>query len=354
MAPTAAMPFPEQIRQHLRYIRRGMLRDVVTLLFALPSKALFCFTRWNFWNEHGDPVPTREPEKHALDWAVAQSEAHQNVYLTTNPLVGRPLQGRGGSDLVALLSWITADVDILGGTHKRQKLAPSLQKAVDVLRSHPLEPSFILSTGGGVQAWWRVDPPGLLHDARDRKIAERLLQAHQDFFRRPEVNPEQWGVDSTWDLARVLRLAGTVNYKDTEPRPVRFLSRPKQLSSYTLKQFAEATPLKQLRDENRSETSGTSVRLTDQALLKRILASRQGEQLQTLWRGENLPHHASDSEGDMALARLLAFWTGPERERIANLMRRSQRDRDKFERADYLPNTIARVLEGMTEFWGGR
>lgn len=50
------------------------------------------------------------------------------------------------------------------------------------------------------------------------------------------------------------------------------------------------------------------------------------------------------SQADAALASHLAFWTGRHGERIRALMRQSSLKRDKWERDDYLPRTIAAIL----------
>ena len=48
---------------------------------------------------------------------------------------------------------------------------------------------------------------------------------------------------------------------------------------------------------------------------------------------------------------MLAFWTGPDPDRIAKLFRHSGLYRRKWERKDYRERTIARALEGRTEFY---
>lgn len=55
------------------------------------------------------------------------------------------------------------------------------------------------------------------------------------------------------------------------------------------------------------------------------------------------------SEADAALVAHLAFWTGKHGERIERLMRQSKLARDKWEREDYLPRTIARILAAPGE-----
>lgn len=50
------------------------------------------------------------------------------------------------------------------------------------------------------------------------------------------------------------------------------------------------------------------------------------------------------SQADAALVAHLSFWTGRHGERIERLMRQSKLARDKWEREDYLPRTIAQIL----------
>lgn len=95
----------------------------------------------------------------------------------------------------------------------------------------------------------------------------------------------------------------------------------------------------------------------DDELLRRALKSRSaasafggrasfgdlweanGEALAKAFPGD--PYDAS--RADAALAQHLAFWTGKHGERIHALMQRSALVRDKWEREDYLPRTIAEI-----------
>ena len=61
--------------------------------------------------------------------------------------------------------------------------------------------------------------------------------------------------------------------------------------------------------------------------------------------------NASRSEADFALAGSLAFWCGPDPERIERLMRQSGLTRPKWERGGYLARTIANALKDRTEFY---
>lgn len=64
------------------------------------------------------------------------------------------------------------------------------------------------------------------------------------------------------------------------------------------------------------------------------------EALGKVWPGD--PYDASSA--DAALVSHLAFWTGRHGERILSLMKRSALVRDKWDREDYLPRTIAEIL----------
>lgn len=48
---------------------------------------------------------------------------------------------------------------------------------------------------------------------------------------------------------------------------------------------------------------------------------------------------------------MVAFWTGPDAGRIERIVRRSGLMREKWDRDDYLARTIAKALEGRTEFY---
>jgi len=84
---------------------------------------------------------------------------------------------------------------------------------------------------------------------------------------------------------------------------------------------------------------------SDEEILRRARSAANGDKFATLWSGDRTGY-ASDSEADLALCSMLAFWTGPDEERIASLFARSGLMRDKWNRPDYRRRTIAQALEG--------
>jgi hypothetical protein len=105
--------------------------------------------------------------------------------------------------------------------------------------------------------------------------------------------------------------------------------------------------------DNDHETARPVVRngLSDQEILMKAAAAENGEKFRRLWAGDT-NGYTSVSEADQALCSLLAFWTGPDSDRIDTLFWQSGLYREKWqERADYRERTISKALEGRTEFY---
>lgn len=93
--------------------------------------------------------------------------------------------------------------------------------------------------------------------------------------------------------------------------------------------------------------------LSDEEVLRRAMSSANGDRFTRLWEGDRTGY-PSDSEADLALVSMLAFWCGPDEGRIASLFSRSNLVRDKWNREDYRRRTISRALSGMNEFYEPR
>jgi len=95
--------------------------------------------------------------------------------------------------------------------------------------------------------------------------------------------------------------------------------------------------------------------LDDEELLRRAGAARNGVEFRRLWTGDATAY-SSPSEADLALCSRLAFWCGPDAERIDRLFRQSGLMRDKWERADYRDAMISKAVLRCAARWqpGGR
>jgi len=90
--------------------------------------------------------------------------------------------------------------------------------------------------------------------------------------------------------------------------------------------------------------------LDDQELLERAFNANNGEKLRALWHGDTSGYQ-SQSEADLALCRLLAFWCGNDPARIERMFSQSALgQREKWRtRPDYRERTIELALRSLHE-----
>lgn len=87
--------------------------------------------------------------------------------------------------------------------------------------------------------------------------------------------------------------------------------------------------------------------MTNDQILKKIRRSKQAEKFNQLWTGD-LAGYPSQSEADLALCSILAFYTQDEKQ-ILSIVQDSKLWDEKWEREDYQERTIGKALEGLTD-----
>jgi hypothetical protein len=92
--------------------------------------------------------------------------------------------------------------------------------------------------------------------------------------------------------------------------------------------------------------------LSDEQIVARAMRAQNGERFARLWAGDTRDY-PSGSEADLALARLLAFWVGPDPARVEALFGQSSLGkREKWlEREDYRRMTVTRAVQDQTTFY---
>jgi hypothetical protein len=95
----------------------------------------------------------------------------------------------------------------------------SIEAALGILPSE-FPPSFLISTGNGIHAWWLFREPLIFANGNGRREAGTLVHRWQTLLRLSAAS-RGWAFDRLADLARVLRIPGTTNCKDlANPKPV--------------------------------------------------------------------------------------------------------------------------------------
>jgi hypothetical protein len=115
------------------------------------------------------------------------------------------------------LAILTLDFDVKGPGHSQQDLPDSLSDFNRLIEKAAVpDPTILLSTGGGGLAVWALEEP--LSDMAKARLFSEGFQSH---LRRVARQCFGWTLDRTSDLARLVRLEGTLNHKYTPPHSVR-------------------------------------------------------------------------------------------------------------------------------------
>lgn len=154
---------------------------------------------WGYWwrlqGKVSDWWPTDNP---------GPLPGRENVYYGVHPATSA-----GGSDerakipSIAAVNCVFAEYDCKDYGDKARILAH-----VDAL---PVAPSVLIDSGGGLHSYWLFGAPFILATEADRERARRLQAAWVAYA---------GGDPNAKDLARVLRVPGTLNCKYDPPRPV--------------------------------------------------------------------------------------------------------------------------------------
>lgn len=170
------------------------------------------------------------PGKRSLWWEVGEAPPDppdgEDVYFGVHPTRHRGSAGdRGRTETVGVLNALYAEFDFKdfeGGE------GPEL-----VCRQHIDElnppPSALVASGGGYHGYWIFENPWVLADDDQRALARNLQRAWVEHI---------GGDTGAKDLARVLRVPGTLNHKYDPPRPVELIHfngarySPKSLDKY--------------------------------------------------------------------------------------------------------------------------
>lgn len=149
------------------------------------------------------------------------------VYHRVTTLASAPLVGRGGVDASCALPGLWGDVDIAGPGHKHvacqadcverhvhklRPLPPDVASAMNIVAASGLpDPTLWVHSGGGLYPWWLFDEP-LALDRNKAAVADVSVAWQQALAQGAAECGYHYGA-GVGDLARVLRLPGTINRK---------------------------------------------------------------------------------------------------------------------------------------------
>lgn len=173
-------------------------------------------------NWAGRTFEYEEYEKAADYVELLDDEGREGIYLRTTTL-SRKLDDdeRGGVEDSYMLPGFAGDIDIMGPGHKHnpaktggRTLPPDISAAVQIVRRSGLpEPTTWVHSGGGIYPWWLLEKGWDIRESGQREMAEKLSVGIQQVLYRSALRLGwHYGAEVS-DMARVLRIPGTVNRK---------------------------------------------------------------------------------------------------------------------------------------------
>lgn len=155
--------------------------------------------------------------------AVQASLGGENVYASAclmDPALRPRADIRGKASDATVITGVWSDLDVAGPAHASTSLPSTPEEWLKKL-PEKFPPTMVVATGHGLQVYWLFSGPKSLEDDGARERARQLVEGAQNAIR---ARSNGWVVDPTADLARLLRVPGTTNWKiPDEPVPVRIL-----------------------------------------------------------------------------------------------------------------------------------
>ena len=183
----------------------------VAHLFGLPSKTC----GWH------DSAATLSSAAGAMD--AGGDDVYVGVSLRR---VGLGKVSRGSAEDCTHALGVGIDIDVgVDGHGGSKKRFSTVEAALDCAAGAvALPPTMIVHSGGGLHLWWLYREPFELASAADRNLASNVAREWNLRIATAALALGGYSVDSTFDLARVLRVPGTRNRKMPDhPRLVRLL-----------------------------------------------------------------------------------------------------------------------------------
>ena len=268
----------------------------------------------------------------------------RDVYFGLGLVKGQPA-GRGKAEDVAAIGALWADIDLAGPAHEGKTLPASIEDVWRLLAKLPLAPSMLVHSGFGVHAYWLLKEPWVFDSAAERANAAQMTKGWHAAV-CAAAKAMGWNLENLGDLARVLRLPGTLNHKSAPPVEVRVIDsgpdlryNPSDFEPYMVDEPAPVTP---------TQVGALTLKADAHPPLdKMVEAAANSPRFRDTWN-RSRPDLADQSQSgyDLALASIAARlgWTDQE---IADLIIAARghhsQNPAKALRRDYISRTLARA-----------
>jgi putative DNA primase/helicase len=196
--------YKDHISQFLKTLY-GNFESGYIYLWTLPDHLTWCFSM---------------DELETMITAAGVIQDERDVYFGIGSVShSLPKNERAKVKDVTCLPGFWMDFDIAApGAHAQTQLPTTAEEALSVLPDF-LQPSIVVWSGYGLHLYWLFKEPWELDTPEENQRASDLSLRLQGYIKKL-ASERGWQIESTFDLARVLRVPGTLNHKKNPSQPV--------------------------------------------------------------------------------------------------------------------------------------
>ena len=257
---------------------------------------------------------------------------------------------------IAGLAGFWADFDVTSQAHPKKALPATIEDALAIIPA-VLQPTIVVATGNGAHAWWLFRKPWIFQNDDERRKAAALI-ARLHSLLRYNSSQRGWAFDRLADLARVLRIPGTVNAKDpSNPKEVKVYSfTDHRYDACDFERYLDEQAIPDTEEEERAAKQFAE-RFTKQPLVINLNAAipddmlarwtEQDPRFQKTWeRQRDDLNDQSGSGYDLALA-CFGIGNGLSDQQLVDLIVHHRRihGEQRRTRLDYFQRTISRAVK---------
>ena len=189
-------------KEFMDELYKGVPTDKATYLFTRPDNATYPYTISQM--------------DQMLEKAMQLTKT-KDVYFGLHLMDELPPPGKRSSEKkICSMSFIHEEYDGKGPAHKEQNLPETLEELLSFLHSLECPPSIIVHSGNGVHTYWLLQEYITVTD-ENREWIKRIVKGYEKHTHLLGME-RGWKFDPVADLARVLRIPGTLNHKSEPPK----------------------------------------------------------------------------------------------------------------------------------------
>ena len=151
-------------------------------------------------------LPKRATYWHPAEKPGGIPNSDEHIYFGVHPCIERKENGRTSTDIVAAINCLYCDIDA-------KDFSGDKNAALEHVAILYYQPSIIIDSGGGWYPLWLLREPFIIQKESDRTRAKQIQAGWVQLV---------GGDPGAKDIARILRIPGTLNRKYDPPRPVKF------------------------------------------------------------------------------------------------------------------------------------